>query len=58
MGPFHTMASNLHAGSLGCAPTPSQYFARAVSSLMSLYGRPSPDFGGLGIGSYVPSRHQ
>lgn len=29
--------SNLQTGSLGCAPTPSQYFARAVSSRMSLY---------------------
>lgn len=49
-----TILNNLHAGSLGCAPTPSQYFARDVSSLMSLIGFPSPDGGGLGMGSYVP----
>lgn len=50
-----TILSSLHAGSLGCAPTPNQYFARDVSSLMSLIALPSPDGGGLGMGSYVPA---
>lgn len=36
-----TIDSSRHAGSEGCAPTPSQYFARAMSSLISLYGLPS-----------------
>lgn len=31
-----TIDNNRHAGSEGCAPTPSQYFARAMSSLISL----------------------
>jgi len=31
-----TIVNNLQAGSLGCAPTPSQYFARLMSSLTSL----------------------
>ena len=52
--PALTIDNNLHAESLGCAPTPNQYFARAESSLMSLNGLPSPSVGGLGIGSYVP----
>lgn len=46
-----TILNNRHTGSLGCAPTPSQYFARDVSSLMSLNGLPSPSGAGLGIGS-------
>lgn len=50
----HTILNNLHAGSLGCAPTPSQYFALAESSLMSFQRFPSPSIGALGIGSYVP----
>ena len=50
-----TMESNLQAGSDGCAPTPSQYFARTESSLISLNGLPSPSGGGFGIGSYVPA---
>ena len=35
-----TIASRRHTGSEGCAPTPSQYFARTVSNLMSLKGLP------------------
>lgn len=50
-----TMLSSFHAGSLGCAPTPSQYRARDTSSRMSLKGRPSPSGGARGAGSYVPS---
>lgn len=50
----HTILNSLQAGSLGCAPTPNQYFAREVSSLISLIGFPSPEGGGLGMGSYVP----
>jgi hypothetical protein len=50
-----TMDSNLQAGSDGCAPTPSQYFARTESSLISLKCLPSPSAGGFGIGSYVPA---
>lgn len=34
--PQLTILSNLQAGSLGCAPTPSQYFALAISNLTSL----------------------
>ena len=49
-----TIANSLLAGSEGCAPTPSQYFALAVSSLMSLKGLPRPSGCGLGMGSYVP----
>lgn len=49
-----TMLSNLHAGSLGCAPTPNQYFALTLSRRISLNGLPSPSSGTLGIGSYVP----
>ena len=49
-----TIDSSLHAVSLGCAPTPIQYFALAESNLMSLNGLPSPSVGGFGIGSYVP----
>ena len=51
----HTIAKSRQTGSEGCAPTPSQYFARDVSSLMSLNGLPSPKGGGFGIGSYVPN---
>lgn len=47
----HTIDSIRHTGSDGCAPTPSQYFALVVSSLMSLTGLPAPYCGGLGIGS-------
>lgn len=49
-----TIESNLQAGSEGCAPTPSQYFALTKSNLISLNGLPSPSVGGIGIGSYVP----
>lgn len=47
----HTMLNNLQAGSLGCAPTPNQYFALEVSSLISLIALPSPEGEGLGTGS-------
>lgn len=50
-----TIESNLHAGSEGCAPTPSQYLALTESSLMSLNGLPSPSWGAFGMGSYVPN---
>lgn len=46
-----TIDSSRHAGSEGCAPTPSQYFARAISILISLNGLPSPCGAGFGIGS-------
>jgi hypothetical protein len=51
---LHTIASNLQHGSDGCAPTPNQYFARAVSNLISLKGFPCPQGAGFGMGSYVP----
>lgn len=35
--PLLTKLSILHTVSVGCAPTPSQYFARDRSSAMSLY---------------------
>jgi len=54
-GTKRTILNNLHAGSLGCAPTPSQYFALAESSLISFQRFPSPSIGALGIGSYVPA---
>ena len=50
----HTILNSLHIGSLGCAPTPSQYFARDVSSLISLIGFPSLCGAAFGTGSYVP----
>lgn len=34
-----TMLNSFHTGSLGCAPTPSQYFARDRSRAISLYAR-------------------
>lgn len=46
-----TILKILHMVSLGCAPTPNQYFALAVSSLISLIGFPSPSGAGLGMGS-------
>ena len=49
-----TMASRRHMGSLGCAPTPSQYFTRDTSNWISFTGFPVPSGGGFGIGSYVP----
>ena len=43
----HTILNNRHAGSLGCAPTPNQYFALVVSSRISLNGFvPSSPTGG------------
>lgn len=52
-----TMLNSRHAVSLGCAPTPTQYRAREISSAISFHGRPcvSPGRGGWGLGSYVPS---
>jgi hypothetical protein len=52
-----TMANNLHTVSLGCAPTPNQYFARLTSILISLTFRSpgSAPTGVCGIGLYVPS---
>lgn len=49
----HTIASNLQTVSLGCAPTPNQYFARLTSILMSFCLRSpgSAPTGSLGIGS-------
>lgn len=35
-----TMDRNLHTVSVGCAPTPTQYFALSTSSLMSLCSLP------------------
>lgn len=49
-----TIDNNRHAGSDGCAPTPSQYLALAESNFTSLKDFPSPSAGGFGIGSYVP----
>lgn len=46
-----TIDSSRHAGSEGCAPTPSQYFARAMSIFTSLNGLPSSCGAGFGIGS-------
>jgi hypothetical protein len=48
-----TMLSSRHAVSLGCAPTPTQYRAREMSSRMSFHGRPcvSPGRGAWGFGS-------
>lgn len=55
-----TMLNNFHTVSLGCAPTPSQYFVLDRSSAIFLYGlaplassavRP---VGFCGIGIYVP----
>ncbi|RYP02025.1 hypothetical protein DL764_005993 [Monosporascus ibericus] len=49
------MDNSLQTVSVGCAPTPIQYFALIVSSLMSLCKRPESSYGsGFGIGSYVP----
>lgn len=39
---FPTMANKRLAESEGCAPTPSQYWALTISSLMSLNGLRSP----------------
>lgn len=50
----HTSEKSRHTVSDGCAPTPSQYLARAVSSWMSFVGLPMPSAGGFGTGSYVP----
>jgi hypothetical protein len=49
-----TISNSLHAESLGCAPTPSQYFARDTSSSTALNARPSPSCGCCGSGLYVP----
>ena len=51
---IRTIANSLHAGSDGCAPTPNQYFALDISSLISFHLLDSPSRGSFGIGSYVP----
>lgn len=53
------MLKSFHTGSLGCAPTPSQYFARDRSRAISLYGRALAFssyrlVGRFGIGLKVP----
>lgn len=54
-GIAHTMERNLHTVSVGCAPTPTQYFALSTSSLMSLCSFPDSSYESfLGMGSYVP----
>ena len=51
-----TIANNLQTVSLGCAPTPSQYFALLTSSLMSFccLSPGAAPTGVCGIGLYVP----
>lgn len=52
---IRTIDKNLHTVSVGCAPTPIQYLARSMSSLMSLCSFPDVSYESfLGIGSYVP----
>lgn len=52
---MRTIDRNLHTVSVGCAPTPTQYFALSTSSLMSLCSLPDSSYESfLGIGSYVP----
>lgn len=47
-----TMERNLHTVSVGCAPTPTQYFALSTSSLMSLCSFPDSSYESFfGIGS-------
>lgn len=54
-GVARTMERNLHTVSVGCAPTPTQYFALSTSSLMSLCSLPDSSYESfLGMGSYVP----
>lgn len=49
------MDKNLHTVSVGCAPTPIQYLARSISSLISLCSFPDVSYESFfGIGSYVP----
>lgn len=36
----HAIDNNRHTVSVGCAPTPTQYLARVMSSLMSLCNLP------------------
>lgn len=46
------MDNNLHAVSVGCAPTPIQYFALNTSSLISLCNFPESSYVSFfGIGS-------
>lgn len=57
--PQLTMLKSFHTGSLGCAPTPSQYFARDRSRAISLYERALAFssyrlVGRFGIGLKVP----
>lgn len=49
---LRTMERNLHTVSVGCAPTPTQYFALSTSSLMSLCNLPDSSYESFfGIGS-------
>ncbi|KAK3934906.1 YjeF N-terminal domain-containing protein [Diplogelasinospora grovesii] len=50
------MDSNLHTVSLGCAPTPIQYCALVISSLMSLCSLPDSYESFFGMGSYIKGR--
>lgn len=51
-GIVRTMERNLHTVSVGCAPTPTQYFALSTSSLMSLCSFPDSSYESFfGIGS-------
>lgn len=50
-----TIERNRQTVSVGCAPTPIQYFARSMSSRMSLCCLPDVSYESfLGTGSYVP----
>lgn len=54
-GVARTMDRNLHTVSVGCAPTPTQYFALSTSSLISLCSLPDSSYESFfGMGSYVP----
>lgn len=48
------MLNNFHMLSLGCAPTPIQYFALDISSFTSLNARFSGSDGCVATGLYVP----
>lgn len=52
---MRTIERNRQTVSVGCAPTPIQYFARSISSRMSLCCLPDVSYESfLGTGSYVP----
>lgn len=54
-GVMRTIERNLHTVSVGCAPTPIQYFARSMSRRMSLCSFPEVSYVSFfGMGSYVP----